>query len=285
MPFSEPRTPHPRQSQKLETMGMLAAGIAHELSAPLQAVGDNTHFLGEAFGRLIRLLGVYRDACRAGTVGSDTAGALEAAETDLGYLEVEIPLAVAQMREAIGRGTEIVRAMKTLAHPGDAEMSPADLHKVILGAMLLAKPRTRDLAVVTTDFGDLPHVVCQPGLLNQVFLNLLLNAADAIAETPGTGVRGSIRIRTRLEDTEAVVEIADSGAGIPPAVRDRIFEPFFTTKAVGVGTGQGLAIARAIIEEEHEGRISLESERGQGTTFRVRLPVSGPARRASRRIA
>jgi signal transduction histidine kinase len=164
--------------------------------------------------------------------------------------------------------------MKEFAHPESKEMALADLNKAIRGTIAVARNEWKYVAEVETDFADLPLVICNVGDLNQVFLNLLVNAAHAIADMAKGDGKGRITIRTAPEGDKIHISIADSGSGIPESIRTRIFDPFFTTKEVGRGTGQGLAIARSVIVERHKGTLTFESEVGKGTTFHIRLPVT-----------
>jgi signal transduction histidine kinase len=272
-----------RQAQKLEAVGRLAAGIAHEINTPIQFVGDNTHFLRDAFASLQRLLDAYAVLCDAAAAGQVAPSLLAAvhraeAEADLAYLSEEIPRALEQVLEGVERVASIVRALKEFAHPARKERAPADLNQALQSTLTVARNELKYVAEVQTDFAPLPPVLCQIGDLNQVFLNLLVNAAHAIADQVGdSGARGTITVRTRALGTQVEVAISDTGPGIPAAIRDRIFDPFFTTKAVGRGTGQGLALARAIVVEQHGGELTFESVEGAGTTFYVRLPVTGGA--------
>jgi signal transduction histidine kinase len=164
--------------------------------------------------------------------------------------------------------------MKEFAHPGRREKAAADLNKAIQNALIVARSHVKYLAEVETDFEELPPVFCHVADLNQVFLNLLINAADAIADVvKGTGTKGRVVVRTRRQGDTAVISISDTGCGIPKEVASRIFEPFFTTKEVGRGSGQGLAVARSIVVEKHGGSLTFETQPGQGTTFFVRLPI------------
>ena len=169
----------------------------------------------------------------------------------------------------------IVRAMKAFAHPGQEHKALADLNKALTNALIVARNELKYVADVETDFGDLPPLYCNIGDLNQVFLNLLINAAHAIAEVvKDSGSKGRIEIETRSASDHVQIVISDTGCGVPSSIQNRIFDPFFTTKEVGKGTGQGLAIARTIIVERHGGRITFEPNGGQGTRFIVQLPIS-----------
>jgi signal transduction histidine kinase len=260
-------------------VGRLASGIAHEINTPIQFVGDNTRFLQDSFGGLTVLLGKYlklREAAETGAVCKDLLSEVRAAEegSDCAYLLEEIPKALAQTLDGVDRVATIVRAMKEFAHPEAKEMAAADLNRALLSTLTVARNELKYVADVETELGDLPLVVCHVGDLNQVFLNILVNAAHAISErVKGTEERGQIRVRTASEGSSVLVAISDTGCGIPEAIRGRIFDPFFTTKEVGRGTGQGLAIARSVVVDRHKGILSFESEEGKGTTFHIRLPV------------
>jgi PAS domain S-box-containing protein len=272
-----------RQAQKLESIGQLAAGIAHEINTPLQYVGDNTRFLDDAFRELTGLLDALTSLARpadAAAPPDPLAARIRAKleEADLEYLSCEIPKAIRQSLEGISRVTKIVQSMKDFAHPGTAEKTAADLSKAIDSALTVSRNEWKYVAEVETDFDPaLPAVPCLLGEFNQVVLNILINAAHAIADVVGDGSRGKglIRVSTRREGEWAVVRISDTGTGIPEKVREKIFDPFFTTKQVGKGTGQGLAISHAVVVEKHGGQITFETELGKGTTFIIRLPLQG----------
>jgi len=275
-----------RHAQKLEAVGQLAAGIAHEINTPIQYVGDNLRFLCDAFQDRQAVLLQYERllaAASAGEIPPELIAEVKAArdEADLEYLGAEIPRAMEQSLDGVERVATIVRAMKAFAHPGSNEKMRADLNKALSDALIVARNEVKYVADVVTDFGELPPVLCNLGDLNQVFLNLLVNAAHAIGDlVRKSGVRGEIHVKTRCENNEALISISDTGCGIPVEIRSRVFEPFFTTKEVGKGTGQGLAIARSIIVEKHGGRITFEPNLPQGTRFLVSLPIDG-ARAAS----
>ncbi|MBV9849173.1 MAG: PAS domain S-box protein [Armatimonadetes bacterium] len=273
------------QAQKLESIGQLAAGIAHELNTPIQYVGDNARFLQESFADLEGVLRTYAalaEAARSGPVPAALLEDVEAAaeRADLEYLLGEIPTAIAQSLEGVERVAGIVRAMKEFSHPGTAHKTAVDLNRAIESTLTVARNEWKYVADLVTDLDPaLPPVPCLPGELNQVFLNIIVNAAHAIGDVVGDGAggKGTITVTTRAvppaAPTRAEVRIADTGCGIPPEIRGRIFDPFFTTKGVGRGTGQGLAIAHGIVVEKHGGAIACESEVGRGTTFVIRLPL------------
>jgi PAS domain S-box-containing protein len=257
-----------RHSQKLEGIGRLAAGVAHEINTPIQFIGDNVNFLGDT---TTRLLGAYQAATRPG-VDHDVLAALDA-ELEIDYLSQEIPEAVRQTIDGVHRVATIVQALKSFAHPSTPNHLPANLNRSLTDTLTVARNELAHITEIHTALGDLPPVTCSVGDLNQVFLNLLLNAADAVTDTP----RSSISITSRTDDNDVVIEISDNGTGIPPELQEKIFEPFFTTKPVGKGTGQGLALARAIIVDRHHGTIDCTSTPDTGATFTIRLPINGPS--------
>lgn len=270
------------QAQKLESVGRLAAGIAHEINTPIQFIGDNMHFLRDSFASMAELVTTLRQvraAAEQGAVDAELLAESLAAEddADIDYLADEVPRAIEQTLDGVDRVATIVRAMKEFAHPDQGECIAVDLNHALSSTLIVARNELKYVADVHADLGALPPVVCQPGAINQVFLNLLVNAAHAIADKPDRdGERGLINIKTAQQGDQALVAISDTGGGIPDAIRSKIFEQFFTTKGVGRGTGQGLPLARRVVEQ-HGGSLTFETEVGRGTTFYVRLPINGPA--------
>ncbi len=270
-----------QQSQKMEAIGQLAAGIAHEINTPTQFVGDNTRFFQDAFNDLIDIIKIYQELLENAKTGSLTDELMDTAEEnieelDLDYLAEEIPVAIQHSLKGVGRIAKIVQAMKIFAHPGGEEKEPADINNEIEKTITISRNEWKYVAELKTDFdASLSIVPCFQAELNQVILNLIVNAAHAIAEAnkDNPTQMGTIHIRTRREDNWAKIYISDTGSGIPQDIRHKIFDLFFTTKEPGKGTGQGLAISHSVIVEKHTGTISLESQEGKGTTFIISLPL------------
>jgi len=265
-----------RVAQKLESVGRLAAGLAHEINTPIQYVGDSVHFLRSAFDDLAKLFHSYRNALISISSGeSASARLVELRElevaSDFEFLSMEVPKAFERTLEGTDRVAGIVRAMKEFAHPDTGEHMPADLNRALATTLTVACNEYKYAATIVTDFGELPAVTCNIGELNQVFLNLIVNAAHAIQDAGRDSASGRIGVLTRVKDGCAEVEITDNGCGISAENMDNIFDPFFTTKEVGRGTGQGLAIARTIVVDKHGGVIDVHSEVGAGTRFIIRL--------------
>ncbi len=268
-----------RLSQKLEAVGQLAAGVAHEINTPIQYVSDSLHFLWTANEDMRGLIEAYRReraAIEAAPNGAEALARLDEAEAsaDLEYLDEALPRATQRVFDGVSQVAKLVRSMKEFAHPGQREMAPADLRRCIENTVVVARNEYKYVADVVLELGEIPPLTCNAGELNQVFLNLIVNAAHAVADRGQPDQRGTITVRTESDGSNVLISVADSGCGIPEAVRERIFEPFFTTKEVGRGTGQGLAIARNIVEQ-HRGSITFETEVGRGTTFLIRLPADG----------
>jgi two-component system, NtrC family, sensor kinase len=273
-----------RQAQKLEAIGQLAAGIAHEINTPTQFIGDNATFLRDSFAETFALMGrlmahLIEIRNMGGDAGEAAVKALdELAETDLDYLGTEIPKAIQQSLDGVGRISKIVKAMKDFSHPGGEAKTLTDLHQAIESTITVSRNEWKYVATLDMEFDQaLPLVPCFPDEFNQVVLNLIVNAAHAIEASKNRrppGDLGRIIVRTTLRPGEVEVSVSDDGTGIPEDIQQRVFEPFFTTKPLGKGTGQGLAIAYKVIVDKHGGRILLDSVPGQGTTFRLFLPLS-----------
>ena len=274
-----------RQAQKLEGIGQLAAGIAHEINTPTQYIGDNVRFLQDAFQDLKGLVGTCEQILAAAKGNGlspekveEFAATVEGADAE--YLLEEIPKAIEQTLEGVSRVAGLVSAMKEFSHPGTKDRIPLDLNHAIKNTLTVARNEWKYVADMVTDFDPaLPLVPCLPGEFNQVILNLVVNAAHAIADVveKGGAEKGKIGIQTRDCPEWVEIRISDTGSGIPEKVRARIYDPFFTTKEIGKGTGQGLAIARSVVVDKHGGSIDFETQEGSGTTFIIRLPHEGRA--------
>jgi signal transduction histidine kinase len=272
------------QTEKLKSIGQLAAGIAHEINTPTQYVGDNTRFLQDALQDIVNVLWLYAqllEAAKSDTITPELIGRVEGGieEADVDYLMEEIPTAIEQTLEGVDRIGKIVRAMKEFSHPGQEEKTTIDINNAIESTITVARNEWKYVADMVTEFdAALPPVPCLPGEFNQVILNLIINASHAITDVLDGkfAEKGVIRITTRKTEKFAEVVISDTGGGIPETIRQRIFDPFFTTKEIGKGTGQGLAIAHSVIIEKHRGTLNLDSTEGQGATFTICLPLEDP---------
>ncbi|MHB8974438.1 MAG: two-component system sensor histidine kinase NtrB, partial [Pirellulaceae bacterium] len=243
------------QAQKLESIGQLAAGIAHEINTPTQFIGDNLRFLEDAFADLQPLLATHLELQ---AVARELTNALPAA--DVAYLLQEMPNAISQSLEGVERVANIVRSMKEFSHPDNNEMQPVDLNKALESTLTVCRNEWKYCADVVTNLDPaLPPVNCLPGACNQVFLNLIVNAAHAITgrQQDGGNDKGTITISTRAIGEWVEIRVTDTGTGIAEAYRTKIFDPFFTSKEVGKGTGQGLAIARSVVVERHGGTLTF----------------------------
>jgi PAS domain S-box-containing protein len=275
-------------AQKLESIGRLAAGIAHEINTPTQFITDNMRFLLESFAQIATVMNSFRALRLAAerepnlaSAVAATVAAEKAAEID--YLETEIPQTLQQSLDGLGRIARIVRSLKEFSHPSSPKLAPTDINRAIETAITVSRHEWKYVADLVTELDpELPLVPCLVDAFGQAVLNLIINAAHAIESAgkvqPGRDLpkRGVITVRTRSDGQWAYVEIADTGTGIPVAIRSQIFEPFFTTKQVGKGTGQGLAIVRNVVVHDHHGAVEFDSEEGKGTTFRLKLPLTMP---------
>jgi PAS domain S-box-containing protein len=271
------------QGQKLESVGRIAAGVAHEINTSVQFISDSVRFVRHALRDVPHALADYRALAAGVLSGKDVVVAAKKAHdtdeaADVDYFLKNAPDALDRALEGIGRVGSIVRSMTEFAHPDARNMADVDLNRAIKTTLNMARNEYKTVAEVDTNFGDIPPVHCHAGDINQVVLNLLLNAVHAIEEVvEGTSRKGRITVRTRAIGGFVEISISDTGDGIPEAVRGRIFEPFVTTKEVGRGTGQGLALSRGLVVEKLKGSLHFETETGKGTTFFIRLPVSDAA--------
>ena len=264
------------QAHKLESVGQLASGIAHEINTPTQFVSSNVSFLEEAFTDVRKMVATLINAdSRQELTGEILQEAMDTA--DWPYLECEIPLAIKQSREGLSRVTHLVRAMKEFSHPGSKEIEHVDINHLIEMTVTVARNEWKYSSELQLDLApDLPGVFCMAGEIGQVLLNLMVNAAHTITEKLGRtpeGGKGLITIKTETDGPFVLIHITDTGCGIPDFARAKVFDPFFTTKAVGSGTGQGLAIAYDVVTNKHGGTLTFTSVIGQGTTFSIRLPI------------
>jgi PAS domain S-box-containing protein len=269
-------------AQKLQAIGQLAAGIAHEINTPIQYIGSNLSFLSDSFNQLLDIHRRYCKLLEQARAGNDIVESMDEVtrlieELDLEFLLEEVPHAVKQSLSGVDQVASIVKAMKQFAHPEQENLTEVDINKALEQTALISKNEWKYVADLELDLDPSnPTIDGYPGPLNQVFLNIIVNAAHAIAEQVGnSGAKGQITIHTATDTSSAIILISDTGCGIPAETTQKIFDPFFTTKGVGKGTGQGLSIAYAIITEKHKGAIEVESAVGRGTTFTLRLPLRG----------
>ncbi len=268
---------------KLESVGRLSAGVAHEINTPTQFIAHNTRFIDDATKDLIALArGGHalqravekKDASEIQTLSTALAASVK--KLDLDYLASELPRTIAENIDGLARVQQIVKSLKEYAHPASQEKIPSDINAAIQTSLNVAKHEWKYVADTKLELAaTLPKVACNVGEINQVLLNLIVNAAHAIeSKLRKTGEKkGLITVRSRVEGSWVVIEIEDSGTGIPETVRARIFDPFFTTKPMGKGTGQGLHVAQTIVATNHGGQLEFDTELGRGTTFRLRLPL------------
>ncbi len=269
-----------RQAQKLDAVGRLASGLAHELNTPLQFCGDNAVFLADAVKALTALVDIYRDTLAAAAPPPEmTARVKEAeAQADLDFLREQVPQAVDDLEQGLRRVATTVKALRSFSSVDQPGLAYVDLNAALRDMLIVAEHELRESAVLDLDLRPLPHVLCRPGDLNQVFLALVTNATQAMADVrKAVGSMGRLRIASRHEGEHVVVEISDTGTGIRDDIREHVFEPFFTTRGVGKGAGLGLALARGIVVHGHGGTVTFDTTVGKGTTFKVVLPVRPPA--------
>jgi two-component system NtrC family sensor kinase len=269
-----------RLSQKLEAVGRLAAGIAHEINTPIQYIGDSVTFLRSAREDGHAVLKAYQQAVTdlaAGVPIESVTAAIRAAEQagDIEFYRTEVPKAFERTLEGVERVAQIVRAMKEFSHPDAVDHEPADINHALETTLVVARNEYKYVARIETKLEELPPVICNIGELNQVFLNLLVNAAHAIEEAGKEVSSGHITVTSAVDGEYVKITVSDNGCGIPQENIDKVFDPFFTTKEVGKGTGQGLAITRSIIVDKHRGSVDIDTIVGAGTQFTLRLPIAG----------
>jgi len=269
------------QAQKMQAIGQLAGGIAHEINTPTQYIGNNIGFIGETFQQLLQTVKSIQQLIEHDN-SSRTGDALEEIlrqtmmSADVDYIREEIPRALAECMDGVHRIAGIVGAMKDFANPSGGYMQPIDLNAIIISTVEISRNAWNSIAELEIELDPgLPVIEGLKDELGQVFLSLIVNAAHAIsdrkltAETPGKIRVVSIRASDYVE-----IRIEDNGCGIPASLQEKIFEPFFTTKEIGRGMGQGLAIAYHVVTGKHNGQLLMESDPGRQTTFTVRLPLS-----------
>jgi signal transduction histidine kinase/CheY-like chemotaxis protein len=270
-----------QQGQKLESIGQLAAGIAHEINTPAQYLLSNGRFLQEACADMLAVFDQSQQLLpdiKAGTVSAEKIAQLEARmqQADFAYLAKDVPSAIEQSLSGVEHIAKIVQAMKEFSQPSTAEKLHVNLNKALETTLTVSHHQWASVADVTTQLSpDLPTVPCLPGEINQVFLSVIVNAAQAIADKlKGSNGKGQIVVSSALLPGQVEIRISDTGCGIPEHIRERVFDPFVTTREVGSGTGQGLTIARSIVVDKHGGGICFETQTGGGTTFIVTLPLN-----------
>jgi C4-dicarboxylate-specific signal transduction histidine kinase len=263
-----------RMAQKLESIGQLAAGIAHEINTPTQYVSDNVHFVETAWSDLGKVIDEYERAVLGGDVDK-VRGTTVWDEADVDYLRGEVPSSLREASSGLKQIAKIVKAMKEFSHPGDESLQPADLNRAIESTIDVARNEWKYVAELELDLdAELPLVPCDLSSMKQVMLNIIVNAAQAVGSGLEPGELGHIWISSRRVGDRASILIEDDGPGIPEAIRSQVFDPFFTTKQVGKGTGQGLAIAFRVVQQQHSGTLTVgEGREGRGARFTIELPL------------
>jgi two-component system, NtrC family, sensor kinase len=260
------------QSQKLESIGQLASGVAHEINTPTQYINDNTIFLKDAFMKILSY------AKNQDNLLSDES------RNDLAFYAEEIPKAIEQTLEGIGRISKIVSSMKQFSHPGTQQKIPYDVNKIVDDVVTITRNEWKYVSEMELVLDKtLPLIECFPNAISQVLLNIIVNAAQAINSRYGAenGIKGMIKIETWRKDRNIEIVISDNGIGMSDKVKEKIFDPFFTTKEIGKGTGQGLAIAFSVINDIHGGTITVESDVNKGAMFIISLPTDQKAKNGS----
>ncbi|MHB1292357.1 MAG: ATP-binding protein [Sulfuricella sp.] len=262
------------QSEKMATIGQLAAGVAHEINNPIGYVHSNLGTLDMYIQSILGVVAAYEHAESAIADGDALSRVLAAKrEADFEFLREDVAALMNESREGITRVKKIVQDLKDFSHVDEAEWQWTDLHQGLDSTLNIVWNEIKYKAKVVKEYGEMPEVECLSSQLNQVFMNMLVNAAHAIEE------QGTITLRSGVEGEEVWVEIADTGKGISPENLNRIFDPFFTTKPVGKGTGLGLSLSYSIVQKHH-GRIEVSSEVGKGTIFHIWLPIKQPEKKA-----
>ncbi|MEQ9347671.1 MAG: ATP-binding protein [Thalassospira sp.] len=266
-----------REALKLEAIGHLAGGIAHEINTPSQYIRDNLKFLNDSYGALSRVLGLALQTLwkNRNHLPQNTfeVFAKQMRDSDLEFMLEEIPHATQQSLDGINQVARIVLSMKEFSHPGGAEKTTTDINRVLSNVIVISRNEWKHHAQITEKFDpEIPHIPCHINEINQVFLNLIVNAAQSIQTAGRKPDEGDITVKTTSLDDSILISISDNGTGIEKENRSKVFNPFFTTKEVGKGTGQGLSITHDIVTVRHGGRIWFETQVNKGTTFHVLLP-------------
>ncbi len=267
-----------RLAQKMEALGLLSAGIAHEINTPIQFIGDSLRFIQEATNDLQAMTKRYTELIDL--KNPETKQKLLSINEyyDLDYLLGRVPESIARAISGVDRVSTIVKSMKAFSHHSASKKNLANINEGIENTLVVTRNEYKMIADVETHFGENCDVYCNIGDLNQVFLNLIVNAAQAIAErfSTTTEVKGTILITTQARPDHIFISVKDNGCGIADTVIEKIFDPFFTTKSMGQGSGQGLSLCHRVVVNQHGGNIKVDSQLGEGTEFKVYLPITQP---------